>query len=40
MNTNDDKRVQSVNSIEIYEYRERNNTQEKEIKCINIIKLY
>ena len=41
LSSNDDKRMQSVDSIETYSYRTRKDVvnEKEEIKCNNIIKL-
>ena len=42
LSLNDDKRMQSIDSIEIYAYRTSKDlvSEKKEIKCSNIIKRY
>ena len=42
LRSNDDKRMQSIDSIEIYAYRISKDlaNEKEEIKCSNMIKLY
>ena len=42
LSTNDDKRLQSIDSIETYTHRTKNDLvcKKEEIKCYNIIKQY
>ena len=41
LSANNDKRIQSIDSVETFIWnKQRNNTQKKEMKCNNMIKQY